>query len=246
MLSRRFLRILFGVLLSLSLIAVLMSYSFVQITKPEIAKQIFTEAVAQQTNNTYNQIYQACQNNNFQGSLNVEVRNQTIALNCSEIHTGGKNAFVATISGQVFNSVYSKHYDCSVIQCIASGQVENFLVIFSAEGNSYFNLVLLFSFIAVLIFGFIHFYFYDNWIGRYKGIGKTLLWIGVPFLIFIFLSGPIIQLFLPQEISQFSSLISSQLETTTLIIFLIIAVGGVISYTVGFVLQRRKKLLPRA
>ncbi len=237
---KKFARPISAFLFDLFLLVSIGYYTLVQLTQPDNLKTVLTETVSSQTDQTYNQVLQYCQQpSSTSVSFNI-TENQTVTISCSDIRQG-KNVFITSIVNQIFSTVYYKNYTCEFFQCLQQGQFpQNMLVVFSAYGNSFFSEILLYSVIATIIFAVILIVSYETMVDRLKGFGKTLLSEGIPFLILTFLIGGLLSSLLPQNLASVTSGISTQLTSTTQYIFVAMVLVGAVLYTTGVLLQRRQ------
>lgn len=237
MFLRKFLRAFAAFLFSTALVIAIGSYTFIEILKPTVLKQIFSQGAALQTEKIFNDALQACQNRE---TIDLQLGGETVNLNCNELRSGGKQVLTSTLTEKLFNTIYYQKYDCNFLQCLSQPGPERFTVIFSEQANIFFNRILFYSSISTALFAVLLFVSYETYVERLKGFGKIFLWTGVPFLVFAFLLDRITSLFLPAAFIEAFGEFSLSLPTNIQNIFIAITVVGGILYATGILLERKQ------
>ena len=164
---RSFIKVILTILLVLSLVSFILSLSFFQFTshnnlEPRVTAFVEQEYSKQIQNNpedfekTRSDIIEDCSNNS---EIDYFLENQDIIekihINCSGINNEmGDERLIEIISNNLFNSVYYKEYDCSIINCFTNAETnpENVTVIFSKKANDFFfKFTILFLIVSLVL-----------------------------------------------------------------------------------------------
>jgi hypothetical protein len=225
-----------GSVFSLSLVLLLVASSFSQLTEYSSLKKVFsgiTETQMKKINisEAYYLMKNVCK---IEKKINLPIDNETIELNCSEIEKIEEKDFQDFLTTKVFEKFYFKEYPCSIIECLKKGDVQNFLIIFSNEGNLFFKKIqnyLIFITAATCI-GFI--LVLKSFEEKMKGLGKVLFSTGLFYFIFKFSYS-----FLPTQIKEFKIVEETFNIFTEKFLYLFIA--GILLIIFGYLISYRKR-----
>jgi hypothetical protein len=233
---REFAKIVLGSVFSILLTLLLISFSLSQITEYSNLKGIFSSLIKTQkemnVTEIYNNIKIVCK---FEKTINMPINNDTIQLECSEVEKIKEDDFLEFLSSKIFDKFYFKEYSCSVIECLKEGKAENFLVIFSSQGNLFFQTVKKYLIFLTIIACLAFLLVLENWEQRAKGLGKALLSTGLFYFIIKFGS----DFFLPAKIKELA--FAEKILNSFAQNFLYIFVAGIILLIIGYLLKRKSK-----
>ncbi|RLJ07319.1 MAG: hypothetical protein DRP12_02465 [Candidatus Aenigmatarchaeota archaeon] len=198
-----------GILLTLGLAAFLSLYAATWLTTYDNLAPIVTEFISpnisqEQLDSLYNYILYQC---NRSQEVVVPVGDVNVTLNCSEIPE--KEVIPQLLVQESFKHVYYKTYPCDFLTCIKTlkGQ-ELVMFLVSAQANSFFRQVKLYSLIAAVLGAGLLIVSIRRWKGITRSLGSSFLIISISYLLFSF--SPSL-LPVPPEASQLASIITSKL-----------------------------------
>ncbi len=209
----------------------LTSYENVKSASAAIAKeQLFSKFTESDLNDFRTYLISQCTQSSV---VNVPIGTGTpVILKCADV-SNTKNNLKDMISNAVADSVYYKNFNCSFIDCLTKGGLQNAQVIFSNEGHLFLKGTINYLWILTGVGLVILLASASTWQGRLKGIGFNLVFAGLPFL-FINMTDKFIPP-LPEGFGSVHDVINSFIASirTRLMIVLI---AGIVLIVLGFML----------
>lgn len=167
---------------------------------------------------------------------------QTIAMNCDDVENMEASQLPDVITNSIISSFYYRKFDCSFVDCLKRGGVENLMILASNDGNQFYRSLQTYMWIGAAIGLAILLVSTETWIGRLKGVGWNLVFTGLPFLILGFIQSRFMPS-LPTEIeSSVKPIVDNLLSSikNKFIIVLMVGIALVIAgYALGFYLSRK-------
>lgn len=221
------------------LTATILILSMIQLTNPENMKLIFTDILNQQLKENsdyskiYSQVYQYCSLDPTK-PIELSSMDQNITLNCSDVQSKkSEEEFKNFLIGKVFDQIYYKKYDCSYIECLNRPVQNKILVLVSAKTNEFLKSILIYSIIATAVFAIIFAASCEKISGVFKGLGTSLIVIGLPYFIIEFL---LIKLLPSELISKVSNIIDQVLSSFSKKFLIVLAVGIILTI-IGLIIE---------
>jgi hypothetical protein len=221
-------------ILTIFLLLSIFTYCLVKFTEFDNLNSIFSKILVSKIvsedkiNQTYNNLLSACENKE---STELSLGNKTISLKCDDIRNSSPENVLAIIGKPLLYDVYYKKYDCNFIECLNEPGEEKFLILISQKANDFFKfLQCIFLTLAGIGLALILISVKDPE-NKLKTLGITLLSIGIPILILIFIKDYFISL--PTELESLGEVIFD----ISFISFLIVTLIGLILTIVGCVLK---------
>jgi len=227
----------FGIIiLTIFLLLSIFTYCLVKFTEFDNLNLIFSKILVgriiteDKINQTYNSLLDNCENKE---STEFSFGNRTISLKCDDVRNSSPENVLTLIGKPILYDVYYTKYDCSFIECLSKPGEEKFLILISEKANEFFK-VLQCIFLTLVGIGLslilISVKGPEN---KLKTLGVTLLSIGVPILILIFIKDYFISL--PTDVESLGEVIFD----ISFISFLIVTMIGLILTIVGCTLKLR-------
>lgn len=166
---------------------------------------------------------------------------QPVTLKCSDVKSSDKAQLPSLITASLVNSIYYKEFDCSFIDCITKGDMQNLLIVASNEGNKLFKSWQIYSWIGTGIGLALLLVATKTWAGRLKGVGSSLVFVGLPFLLLDYAMSFFIPAELMSSVAPLIDNLTSSMKTKFLIVLVVGAILLVAGYGLGFYLSRRGK-----
>jgi hypothetical protein len=185
----------------------------------------------EQLNATYTALSNECA-----ASGNETIYFQSLEVKCSDISATEAKDLPELISNVTFDKIYFKKYDCSFIECIQLPEKEKLLFLISKQANEFFERTITYLGAAATLSLFILVAATETWSGRFKAVGLSLILIGIFYFLIPLLKGYVTQQ-IPQQISEKTSFIASQIFDSISYNLLIIFIAGLILTTTGFLLS---------
>lgn len=241
-LLRSLIKIITGSIFTISLSLLIILTSFVQLTEYHNLKQVFIEIFTEQINATeltdfYYGIKAVCM---VEEKVVFPINNITIELSCSEIENVKEKNFSQFIFSKIFDIIYFKEYPCEMIQCIKEiKDIKDLLVLFSYKANIFYKKLQSYLIGIVLIASFTFILSLKGIIGKIKGMGKSLVGVGISYFILLF-----VEKLVPIEIQKVKvKSIVMRIIQPTLQLFLYIFVLGMVLVVLSYLIERLKNKL---
>lgn len=225
----------FGILiLTIFLLLSIFTYCLVKFTEFDnlnsILSKVFVSNVIPQDkiNQTYDDLISKCEDKE---SVEFSFGNKTITLNCDDVKKSSPGNLLTLIGKPILYDVYYKKYDCNFIECLNKQGEERFLVLVSQKANEFFKILqcIFWTLSGIgLVLILISVKGREN---KLKTLGITLLSIGIPLIILIFIKDYFISL--PSEVENLGGLIFD----ISFISFLIVTVIGLALTIAGCTLK---------
>ncbi len=167
---------------------------------------------------------------------------QPVVLKCDDIKKTDKNQLPTLITTAVIDSLYYKEFDCSFVDCIRGGNMQNLLIVVSNEGNQLYRSLQTYMWIGTGVGLAMLLVSIKTWAGRLKGAGWNLVFTGAPFLLLGYIQSRFIPP-LPPEIESSARPIIDSILSSIKSKFTIVLVMGIVlliaGYALGFYLSRK-------
>lgn len=188
--------------------------------------------------------------------VNVPLGGEPIVLSCNDIRNSDESQLPDLVVKSIIDKMYYKEFDCDFIDCVRSsmssifgggGNFENILIVASDEGNQFYRTSQMYMWIGSAVGLALMIFSIKTWPGRLKGIGLSLVFIGLPFLFL----GYIQSLFLPADSFEAMPLVENAVESLMSSLkskFITVLVAGIVltaaGYALGFYLKKKSATHP--
>lgn len=230
-----------GFLFTTFLIFSILMMALIQLTEYNSLKSTMSSLLLQQIDTKQiEQIYpilsMQCANRN---TVELPYGEEKIILKCSDIKS--KEDLQNLVTTSFFDGIYYKKYDCGFIECLQQPGEGSLLVLLSFHAHNFFKGLQYTMLIGTGIGAIIMLVSIESWPGRLKGFGTSLLVTGLPYFVFNYLVGPLIQKSLPIQISSAISPTVNKILSLMSTNFLIILVIGIVLTVTGYIVVRLEK-----
>lgn len=229
--ERRVLKIIGGILFTSFFSLLIIAAALVPLTEHDNLKPIFSSLIVKQlTGEQMSQVYSAvsiyCEKSQtFDIPMNIE----KITLQCKDVKSAGQGGFPDLVAGTLFDKIYYKEYNCSIIDCIKQSP----LAIISLHANTFMENMLYIFAVLALISAAVLAISSRGW-GLAKSFGTTLIFIGLSYFVIVFSKS----LIPPQAMEMGGQFINSVLDAIAFN-FLIVLIIGIALTAIWFVFGRK-------
>lgn len=237
-LSRFIVKLVFVIALFLTIFFI----SFAQLTNKEAIKPVINDLLSVQLQQgigdanleeAHAQLVQECGNKE---AIEREFSGMMVSVNCAELNAAPPSGLMNLLIMSLFDSLYNKKYDCSLIECLAKPDKGNMLVLFNASTNAMFWKLFNIFLIITIIFAAISVLIAEKWFKEVRSIGIRCLTIGATF----FIAGFLTNLFLPKENAALLPVIAKLSSNITIDFIALVAIGIALT-VVGIIFAKLNK-----
>ncbi|MDO8740468.1 MAG: hypothetical protein Q7J54_02730 [Candidatus Woesearchaeota archaeon] len=230
--SRFVVKLVFVIALFLTIFLV----SFAQLTNKDAIKPVINDLLTVQLqqgigdvnlNDAHAQLVQEC---GGKEAIEREFSGMDVSVNCAELNATPPSGLMNLLILSLFDSLYNKKYDCSLIECLVKPDKSNMLVLFNAATNAMFWKLFNIFLIVTIVFAVISVLIAEKWFKEVRSIGIRCLTIGATFFIIGFLTN----LLLPKENAALLPVIS-KLSGNIAVDFIILVVIGAVLTVIGMI-----------
>mgnify|MGYP001614507463 CR=1 FL=1 len=189
-----FLRFIVKLVFVIALFLTIFLVSFAQLTNKEAIKPVINDLLSAQLQRgigeanlgeAHAQLVQECGNKE---AIEREFSGMMVSVNCAELNATPPSGLMNLLILSLFDSLYNKKYDCSLIECLTKPDKSNLLVLFNASTNVMFWRLFNIFLIITIIFAAISVLISEKWFKEVRSIGIRCLTIGATFFIIGFLT----------------------------------------------------------
>ncbi len=229
--ERRILKIIGGILFTSFFSLLVITIALVPLTEHDSLKPVFSSLIVKQlTGEQLSQVYSAvlvyCEKSQ---TFDIPMDIEKITLQCKDVKSAGQGGFPDLVAGTLFDKIYYKEYNCSLIDCVKQSP----LAIISLHANAFMKDIMYLFAVLTLISAVILAISSRGW-GIIKSFGTSLIFIGLSYFVIVFSKS----LIPPQVMEMGGQFINSVLDAIASS-FLIVLIVGIALTAIWFVFGRK-------
>ncbi len=218
-----------------------LTLSLYQITDKDTIKPIALQIVRQQISDEqlgqlHAYLTQQCQGKD---TVDVQVQNEKIAINCSDVRSKTPQALIESIYLDNLDKIYETRYDCEFLDCLKSQPT----VVFSSKAHDFFLSMIYLFFVLTVAFAALLAYMVRE-TGRFglmKTFGWSLVFVGISYFIILAAKTAII----PAEVAAIAGPALDTIFNIILFNLLVVLIAGIALLAAGYLgpkikLKKRK------